>query len=162
MVVSIDTVLALTNSPSRRRCAAQPREPSSAAPHLPHQPAISRRSGWSPELPSDPDQQPLAVCTLAGSADEREGAQTGGPDMRLRRQVGRSWRRSKRQSAFCLKASPAARIAAHEDTHPDELPPGSERASPPRPCEPMGATIIRSCCSALSTVPRPHRRLIRR
>ena len=84
VVVSIDTVLALTNSPSRRRCAAQPREPSSAAPHVTHQPTIPRRSGWSPELSGDPDQQPLTVCTLAGSADKHVGGQTGGHDVRLK------------------------------------------------------------------------------
>ena len=150
MAVSIDTLLALTNSPSRRRCAAQPREPSSAAPHVTHQPAIPRRSGWSPELPSDPDQQPLAVCTLAGSADKRVGEQTGGQDVRLRRQVGRSWRRSKRQSAFYLQARPTTHIVGRADTHPDALPPGPEGASPSGPCEPMGATTIRSCFLVLS------------
>ena len=73
VVVSIDTVLALTNLPSRRRSAAQPREPSSAATHSPHQPVVPWRYGWSPELSDDPDQEPLVVCTLAGHADERVG-----------------------------------------------------------------------------------------
>ena len=149
VVVSIDTVLALTNSPSRRCSAAQPREPSSATPHLPHQPAVPWRSGWSPELPSDPDQQALVVCTLAGSAEKRMGEQTGGQDVRLRRQVGRSWRRSKRQSAFYLQARPTTHIAGRADTHPDALPPGSEGASPSRPCEPTWGAPPSSSASRL-------------
>ena len=64
--------------------------------------------------------------------------------------------------AFYLHAGPAAHLAAHAPAHPDELPPGSEGASPPRPCELVEGTIVASCCSALSTVPRRHRRLIRR
>ena len=140
------------------RCAAQPREPSSAAPHLPHQPAISRRSGWSPELPSDPDQQPLAVCTLPRSADKRARAQTRGQDVRLRRQAGRSWRRSKRQSAFYLQGCPTTHIAGRADTHLDALPPGSEGASPSRPCEPMVGTTIIICFSSLRAVLLCHRR----
>ena len=40
VLVSIDTVLALTNSPSRHRSAAQPLEPSSAAPTSQPQPAM--------------------------------------------------------------------------------------------------------------------------
>ena len=75
--------------------------------------------------------------------------------MRLRRQVGRSWGRSKRQSAFYLQASPAAHIAGRADTHPDELPPGSEGVCPLRPCEPMGATTIANCFLALSTLSPP-------
>ena len=61
-----------------------------------------------------------------------------------------------------LQPGPAAHLAAHAPAHPDELPPGSEGVSPPRPCELVEGTIVASCCSALSTVPRPHRRLIRR
>ena len=72
--------------------------------------------------------------------------------MRLRRQVGRSWRRSKRQSAFYLQGCPAAHIAGGVDAHPDELPPGPEGASPLPPCEPMGATTIIRCFLALSTL----------
>ena len=83
VIVSIDTVLALTNSPSRRHSAAQPRQPSSVALHFPHQPVIPRRSGWSQELSGQPDQQLLVVCTLVASGDERAGAQTGGADVRL-------------------------------------------------------------------------------
>ena len=64
--------------------------------------------------------------------------------------------------AFCLEARQSPLLAAHAPAHPDELPPGSEGASPPRPCELVEGTIAASCCSALSTVPRPHRRLIRR
>ena len=154
VVVSIDTVLALTNSPSRHCSAAQPCEPSSAAPHTPHQPAISQGSGWSQELSEYTTQHPIIICTLAGSADKRVGEQTGGQDVRLRRQVGRSWRRSKRQSAFYLQACPAAHIDGRVDTHPDALPPGSEGASPSRPCEPMGATTIAAASSACQ---RPHR-----
>ena len=152
VAVSIDTLLALTNSPSRRRCAAQPREPSSAAPHTPHQPAISQGSGWSQELSEYTTQHPIIICTLAGSADKRVGEQTGGQDVRLRRQVGRSWRRSKRQSAFYLQARPTTHIVGRADTHPDALPPGPEGASPSGPCEPMGATTIRSCFLVLSPV----------
>ena len=110
------------------------------------------RSGWSPELPSDPDQQPLAVCTLPRSADKRARAQTRGQDVRLRRQAGRSWRRSKRQSAFYLQGCPTTHIAGRADTHLDALPPGSEGASPSRPCEPMGGTTIARCFLVLSTL----------
>ena len=53
-------------------------------------------------------------------------------------------------------------FALSAPAHPDELPPGSEGASPPRPCELVEGTIVASCCSALSTVPRRHRRLIQR
>ena len=70
--------------------------------------------------------------------------------MGLRRQVERSWRRSKRQSAFYLQACPAAHIAGRVDTHLDELPPSPEGARPSRPCEPMGASTIRSSFLALS------------
>ena len=107
---------------------------------------------WRPELSEHTDQQPLAACTLPRSANEHARAQTRGHDVGLRRQVGRSWRRSKRQFALCLQACPAAHIAGHEDTHPDELPPGSDGASPSRPCEPMGATTIIRCFLALSTL----------
>ena len=155
VVVSVDTVLALTNLPSRRRSAAQPREPSSAATHSPHQPVVPWRYGWSPELSDDPDQEPLVVCTLAGSACELARAQTGGQDVRLRRQVGRSLGRSKRQSAFYLQPCPAAHIVTREDTHPDELPPGSEGASPFRPCEPMGGTTISAASSLCSSAGGP-------
>ena len=75
--------------------------------------------------------------------------------MRRRRQVGRSWRRSKRQSAFYLQGSPTTHIAGRADTHPDALPPGPEGASPSRPCEPMGGTTIVGCFLALSRR-RPH------
>ena len=61
-----------------------------------------------------------------------------------------------------LQPGPAAHLAAHAPAHPDELPPGSEGASPPRPCELVEGTTIESCCSAVSTVPRCHRRLIQR
>ena len=46
-----------------------------------------------------------------------------------------------------LQPGPAAHLAAHAPTHPDELPPGSEGASPPRPCELLEGTIISSSCS---------------
>ena len=157
MVVSIDTVLALTNSPSRHRSAAQPLEPSSAAPTSQPQPAIRWGCGWSQELPGHTDQQHLAVCILPRSADRPARAQTRGHDVRLRRQAGRSWRRSKRQSAFYLQGCPTTHIAGRVDTHPDALPPGSEGASPSRPCEPMvGTTII--CFSSLRAVLLCHRR----
>jgi hypothetical protein len=61
-----------------------------------------------------------------------------------------------------LEAGPAAHLAARALSHPDELPPGSEGVSPPRPCELVEGTIVASCCSALCTVPRPHRRRVRR
>ena len=70
--------------------------------------------------------------------------------------------RSRAPGAFYLQAGPTAYIAGRVDTPPNELPPGSEGVSPPRPCELVEGTIIRSCCSALSTVPRPHRRRVRR
>ena len=117
-----------------------------------HQPVIPQGSGWSHELLGHHDQQPLAVCTLAGSADERAREQTGGQDVRLRGQAGWSWRRSKRQSAFYLQGCPTTHIAGRADTHPDALPPGPEGASPSGPCEPMGATTIRSCFLVLSPV----------
>ena len=130
-IVSIDTltrVHRLAFSPALCCPASRALERRSSPPH---QPAIPRRYGWSPELSGDSDHQPLAVCTLVGSANERTGAQTRGQDVRLRRQAGRSWRRSKRQSAFYLQASHATHIAGREDTHPDELPPGSEGVCPP-------------------------------
>ena len=71
--------------------------------------------------------------------------------MRLRRQAGWSWRRSKRQSAFYLQARPTTHIVGRADTHPDALPPGSEGVCPPRPCEPMGASTIAAASSALHT-----------
>ena len=84
---------------------------------------------------------------------------TRGQDVRLRRQVGGSWRRSKRQSAFYLQGHPAAHIAGRADTHLDALPPGPEGANPSGPCEPMGGTTIRSCCHAVTDLlchrPRP-------
>ena len=46
----------------------------------------------------------------------------------------------------------AAHIAGLQDTHPDELPPDPEGSSPFHPCEPMGATTIRSYFLALSTL----------
>ena len=64
--------------------------------------------------------------------------------------------------AFCLEARQSPLLAAHAPAHPDELPPGSEGVSPPRPCELVEGTIVASCCSALSTVQRPHRRRVRR
>ena len=157
VVVSIDTVLALTNLPSRHHCAAQPREPSSATAHSPRQPAVPWRYGWSPELSTDPEQEPLVVCTLAGSACELARAQTGGQDVRLRRQVGRSWGRSQRQSAFYLQACPTTHIARRADIHPDELAPGSGGASPSRLVEPMGSTTMRRYFFTLPTLCRPHR-----
>ena len=84
-------------------------------------------------MPGHTDQQPLAVCTLPRSADKRARAQTRGQDVWLRRQAGRSWRRSKRQSAFYLQGCPTTHIAGRADTHPDALPPGSEGAIPSRP-----------------------------
>ena len=103
-------------------------------------------------MPSHTDQQPLAVCTLPRSADKRARAQTRGQDVRLRRQAGKSWRRSKRQSAFYLQGCPTTHIAGRADTHPDALPPGSEGASPSRPCEPMVDTTIIICFSSLCAV----------
>ena len=50
-----------------------------------------------------------------------------------------------------LQAGPAAHLAAHVPAHHNEIPPGSEGVSPPRPCELVEGTTIRSCCSALST-----------
>ena len=104
------------------------------------------------------DQQHLAVCILPRSADRPARAQTRGHDVRLRRQAGRSWRRSKRHSAVYLQGCPTTHIAGRVDTHPDALPPGSEGASPSRPCEPMGGTTIRSCFSSLRAVLLCHRR----
>ena len=49
--------------------------------------------------------------------------------------------------AFCLEARQSPLLAAHAPAHPDELPPGSEGVSLPRPCELVEGTIIRSCCS---------------
>ena len=72
--------------------------------------------------------------------------------MRLRRQVEKKLRRSKRQSAFYLQACPAAHIAGREDTHPDELPPGPRAPAPSRPCEPMGANTITRSFLALCTL----------
>ena len=155
VAVSIDTLLALTNSPSRHALMSSLVALDRRSSTNSHQPAIPRRSGWSPELPSDPDQQPLTVCTLVGSADKRLGEQTRGQDVRLRRQVGKSWRRSKRQSAVYLQDCPTTHIAGRADTHPDALPPGPEGASPSGPCEPMGATTIHSCFLALSTMSPP-------
>ena len=63
--------------------------------------------------------------------------------------------RSRAPGAFYLQASPAAHIAGRADTHPDELPPGSEGVCPLRPCEPMGATTIANCFLALSTLSPP-------
>ena len=154
-IVSIDTLTRVHRLAFSPSFWCQPRELSSAAPHFPHQPVIRRRCGWSPELPGHSDQQLLAVCTLAGSADKRAAAHTGGQNVRLRRQAGWSWRRSKRLSAFYLQAYPTARIAGRADTHPDALPPGLEGASPSRPCEPMGATTIARCFLALSTLSPP-------
>ena len=74
--------------------------------------------------------------------------------MGLRMQAGRMWRRSKRQSAFYLQGCPTTHIAGRADTHLDALPPGSEGASPSRPCEPMGATTIAAASCARQ---RPHR-----
>ena len=65
--------------------------------------------------------------------------------MRLRGQVAKMWRRSKRHSAFYLHASLTTHIAGHGDTHPDELPPGPESPAPPLPCEPMMLTTIHRC-----------------
>ena len=59
--------------------------------------------------------------------------------------------------AFYLQAGPATHLAAHAPAHPDELPPGSEGASPPRPCELLEGTIIISCFSACAGVPSPVR-----
>ena len=108
-------------------------------------------------MPGHTDQQPLAVCTLPRSADKRARAQTRGQDVRLRRQVGKSWRRSKRQSAFYLQGCPTTHIAGRADTHPDALPPGSDGASPSRPCEPMVGTTISMCFSfrSMACVPSP-------
>ena len=41
-----------------------------------------------------------------------------------------------------LQPGPAAHLAAHAPAHPDELPPGSEGVSPPRPCELVLGTIV--------------------
>ena len=142
--MSIDTLLALTNSPSRRRCAVQPREPLSAAPHLLHQPVMPHRCGWSLELFGHPDHQPHVACTLPGSGDERARAQTGGADVRLRRQVGSSWWRSKRQSAFCLQASPVAYLAAHYRVGADDVAAGSSAQLPALPC-------VRTWCVSIAT-----------
>ena len=46
-----------------------------------------------------------------------------------------------------LQPGPAAHLAAHAPAHPDELPPGSEGVSPPRPCELVEGTAIISCFS---------------
>ena len=62
------------------------------------------------------------------------------------------FRRSKRQSAFYLQGCPTTHIAGRADTHPDALPPGSEGASPSRPCEPMVGTTIIICFSSLCAV----------
>ena len=55
-----------------------------------------------------------------------------------------------------LEAAPAAHLAARAHCHPDALPPGPEGVSPLLSCELVEGTTI-SCCSALCTVPRPHR-----
>ena len=75
--------------------------------------------------------------------------------MRLRGQVAKMWRRSKRQSAFCLQACLAMNIAGRADNHPDELSPGPAGVSPPRLCEPMGGTTIARCFLALLTLSPP-------
>ena len=69
-------------------------------------------------------------------------------------------RKAKREELVVLKSS--SRLVswsrappAHRRTrrpHPDELPPGSEGASPSRPCEPMGGTTIIICFSSLCAV----------
>ena len=146
--VSIDTFhlhrgLVVQQPPSRR---APPTLDRRAL--FPHEPAISQGCGWSQELPGHTDQQPLAVCTLPRSADKRARAQTRGQDVRLRRQVGKSWRRSKRQSAFCLEAGHPPHLAARARCHPDALRPGSEGVSPLPSCELVEGTTIRSCFSA--------------
>ena len=151
VAVSIDTLLALTNSPSRRRCAVQPLELSSAAPHFPHQPAIPQRCGWSLELSEHTDQQPLAACTLPRSANEHARAQTRGHDVGLRRQVGRSWRRSKRQ--FVLRVEDCPRTHIDQRVHPatsDALPPGLGGGSPLQPCGPRAAPPSAAASSSCS------------
>ena len=45
------------------------------------------------------------------------------------------------------KGAPTTHIARRADIHPDALPPGSEGASPSRPCEPMVGTTISMCFS---------------
>ena len=155
--VSIDTltlVHQLASSPPLCCSASRALERRS---HLSYQPAILQGPDWSQELPVHPDQQPLVVCTLAGSADERAGVQMRGQNMRLRRQAVRMWRRSKRQSAFYLQACPTTHIARRADIHPDELAPGSGGASPSRLVEPMGSTTMRRCFFTLPTLCRPHR-----
>ena len=107
-------------------------------------------------------QQPLAPVERV-HCPERLRQRCGARQMRgWKRASWKIWWRSRAPGAFCLQPGPAAHLAAHAPAQPDELPPGSEGVSPPRPCELVEGTIIRSCCSALSTVPRPHRRLIRR
>ena len=63
-LVSIDTVTLVHRLAFSLPLCCQPREPSSATPHLARQPAIPRGSGWSQELSSHHNQHPLAMCTL--------------------------------------------------------------------------------------------------
>ena len=112
--------------------------------------------------PVAPTSSPLrsAPCHAAQTSvhERRREARMCGLVGKLSRQAGRSWRRSKRQSAFCLHGCPTTHIAGRAHTHPDALPPGSEGASPSRPCEPMGGTTIIICFSSLRAVLLCHRR----
>ena len=107
-------------------------------------------------------QQPLAPVERARCPErlqERCGARQN-----LRGNRQESWLVALKSAilGLYLEAGPAAHLAARALSHHDELPPGSEGVSPPRPCELVEGTIVASCCSALCTVPRPHRRRVRR
>jgi len=62
------------------------------------------------------------------------------------------WRRSKRQSAFCLEVGRPPHLAARARCHPDALAPGPEGVSPLPSCELVEGTTIRSCFSACAGV----------
>ena len=65
--------------------------------------------------------------------------------MGLRMQAGRMWRRSKRQSAFYLQASPAASLVARYRGGADDVAAGSSAQLPSRLCEPTWCVTIRRC-----------------
>ena len=65
--------------------------------------------------------------------------------MGLGGQAGRSWWRSKRQSAFYLQASPVAYLAAHYRAGADDVAAGSSAQLPSLPCEPTWCVTIRRC-----------------